>query len=401
MAGLLPSHASPGGGIVARTRKLAVVAVAAGVATALGLGGATTAGSAVVDNTPPNIAVTVTGKPGANGWYIGNTTVRWQATDPESGIAKRTGCARVNVTAETTGRTITCTAMNNKRMQTSKSVVIALDKTPPSVAAAPDRGPDANGWYNHAVTVGFTASDAVSGVAACDAAKQYAGPDGQSISVTGACVDRAGHRAGNGFTFHYDATPTGAVQTLDATAGDHKVTLVWKKPVKADGLSGYVVTRNGPTKSGLVVYQGRNAAFVDTRVANGVKLRYQVQALDQAGNRSAAKTAVITANVQLLVTPKAGVKITAPPLLRWAPYRSPHYYNVQLWRGGGKILSAWPTKSRFKLPFLWRYNGRNYRLSPGRYRWYVFPGYGARTQARYGKMIGTSTFRIVSSKRKQ
>ncbi len=182
---------------------------------------------------------------------------------------------------------------------------------------------------------------------------------------------------------------------LDAAASDHKVTLTWKRPAAADGLAGYLVTRNGPRTSGVVVYQGRNAAFVDKGVANGVKLRYQVQALDQAGNRSPAKTAVITPNVQLLVTPKSGAELQAPPLLRWAPFRSPRYYNVQLWRGGGKILSAWPQKAQLRLPLVWRFNGRNYRLSPGRYRWFVFPGYGSRTQARYGKMLGSSTFFVV------
>ena len=378
---------------MARTRKLAVAAIGISLVTALALGGAAAAGG--VDQTPPVITVTVTGKAGANGWYVGDVEIRWRVRDPESGIARRSGCARVKLTAETTGKTLTCTAMNNRRLEASRSVTIAIDKTPPSVVAAPDRGPDANGWYNHAFAVGFTATDTVSGVAACDAAKPYGGPDGTNLTVSGACVDRAGHRAGAGYTFQYDGTPTGPVTDLDAKAADHQVTLTWKRPASADGLSGYVVTRNGPTKTGLLVYQGRNAAFVDRRVANGVKLRYQVHAVDPAGNHSKAKTAVITANVQLLVTPKLGAEVKTPPLLRWAPYRSPRYYNVQLWRGGGKILSAWPTKSRLKLPLVWRYNGRNYRLSPGRYRWFVFPGYGPRVQARYGKMLGSSTFFVV------
>jgi hypothetical protein len=386
---------------VASTRKLAFAALGTGLATAFTVGGATPAGGAVLDQTPPVITVKVTGKAGANGWYVGDVTVVWRVTDPESGIAKRSGCKRVNLIAETTGKTLTCSAMNNVRLVSSRSVTIGIDKTPPIVAAAPDRPPDANGWFNHAFSIMFTATDAISGVAVCDAAKPYGGPDGTNLSVSGACADKAGHRAGAGYTFQYDGTPTGAVTNLDAKAADHKVTLTWKRPAQADGLTGYVVTRNGPTKSGLEVYQGRNAAFVDTSVANGIKLRYQVQAVDQAGNRSPAKTAVITPNAQLLVTPKFGAELKAPPLLRWAPYRSPRYYNVQLWRGGGKILSAWPTKSRLKLPLVWRFNGRKYRLSPGRYRWFVFPGYGPRTQAQYGKMLGSSTFFVVSKKKQQ
>ena len=382
---------------MARTRKLALTGLAAAAAAGLTLGAPASAGGGG-DTTPPVITVQLTGPAGANGWYVGDVAIRWRVQDPESGIARRTGCARGKLTAETPGKTLTCSAMNNRRLTASRSVTIRIDKTAPAVTAAPDRGPDANGWYNHAFAVGFTATDTISGVAACDAAKSYGGPDGTGLSVSGACVDRAGHRAGASYGFQYDGTPTGAVTKLGAKAADHKVTLVWKRPARADGLSGYVVTRNGPRRTGVVVYQGRNAAFVDRGVANDVTLRYQVQAVDQAGNLSRAKTAVIMARAQLLVSPKFGAELTAPPLLRWAPFRSPRYYNVQLWRGGGKILSAWPTKAQLKLPFLWTFNGRRYRLSPGRYKWFVFPGYGPRQQARYGKVIGSSTFFVVPAR---
>jgi hypothetical protein len=379
------------------TRKLAFSTFGAVTAGALVLGAAA-AGAGTTDTTPPVITVRLTGTAGANGWYVSDVAIRWTVRDPESGIARRTSCARGKLTAETTGKTLTCTARNNAGLTAKRSVTIRIDKTPPAVTAAPDRGADANGWYNHAFAIGFTATDSISGVAACDPAVSYGGPDGTGLTVSGSCIDRAGHKASASFAFQYDGTPTSAVLNLEAKAADHKVTLIWKRPTSADGLSGYVVTRNGPRRTGVVVYQGRTAAFVDKGVANGVKLRYQVQAVDQAGNLSPAKTAAIMANVQLLVAPKTGAEIKAPPLLKWAPFRSPRYYNVQLWRGGGKILSLWPTKASVKLPFTWTFNGRRYRLSPGRYRWFVFPGYGPRQQARYGKMIGSSTFFVVPAR---
>ena len=267
------------------TGKLALSALGAVTAGAVALGAAA-AGAATTDTTPPVIRVTLTGTAGANGWYVNDVAIRWMVNDPESGIAKRTSCARGKLTTETTGKTLTCTARNNAGLTAKRSVTIRIDKTPPAVTAAPDRGADANGWYNHAFAIGFTASDSFSGVAACDPAVQYGGPDGTGLSVSGSCVDRAGHKASATFGFQYDGTPTSAVLSLDATAADHKVTLIWKRPTSADGLSGYVVTRNGPRRAGVVVYQGRNAAFVDKGVANGVKLRYQVQAVDQAGNLS-------------------------------------------------------------------------------------------------------------------
>ncbi|MBV9805388.1 MAG: hypothetical protein JO130_19470 [Solirubrobacterales bacterium] len=68
------------------------------------------------------------------------------------------------------------------------------------------------------------------------------------------------------------------------------------------------------------------------------------------------------------------------------------YYNVQSYRDGAKILSVWPAKARLLLRRRWRYDGHRYRLKPGRYRWYVWPGFGKRRAARYGPMIGSSTF---------
>jgi len=40
----------------------------------------------------------------------------------------------------------------------------------------------------------------------------------------------------------------------------------------------------------------------------------------------------------------------------------------------------------------WTYAGHRYRLSPGRYRWYVWPGRGPRSANRYGRLLGSSSF---------
>jgi hypothetical protein len=41
------------------------------------------------------------------------------------------------------------------------------------------------------------------------------------------------------------------------------------------------------------------------------------------------------------------------------------------------------------------FQGHRYRLGAGLYRWYVWPGFGSRAQARYGRRLGGSTFRVV------
>jgi hypothetical protein len=79
----------------------------------------------------------------------------------------------------------------------------------------------------------------------------------------------------------------------------------------------------------------------------------------------------------------------------WARDAEASYYNVQLMRTGVKILSVWPSKPAYKLNKSWKYRGHKYKLKPGAYQWYVWPGYGPRSEVAYGQLLGSRTFRIV------
>jgi len=72
--------------------------------------------------------------------------------------------------------------------------------------------------------------------------------------------------------------------------------------------------------------------------------------------------------------------------------RGARYYNVQLFRDGRKILSTWPREPRLRLPSTWRFAGARRALDPGRYRWYVWPGFGDRTLRRFGRRLGARSF---------
>jgi hypothetical protein len=134
--------------------------------------------------------------------------------------------------------------------------------------------------------------------------------------------------------------------------------------------------------------------------------RFAVRAVDAAGNvdesPASAEWAITQAPrrrsvaVSALFAPKAGARVTRPPLLRWRPVKRASYYNVQLYRGGRKVLTAWPTRTRLQLRPSWTFNRRAERLRPGLYRWYVWPGYGRAPVGRYGRLLGSSTF-VVSA----
>jgi hypothetical protein len=77
-----------------------------------------------------------------------------------------------------------------------------------------------------------------------------------------------------------------------------------------------------------------------------------------------------------------------PVTLRWPRARDASYYYVQLVRGRTRILDLWPTRPAVTLPRSWRYGDLPYRLDPGRYRWYTYPGYGNPDELRLGPLLG-------------
>jgi hypothetical protein len=329
-------------------------------------------------------------------------TVSWLVDDPESGIAAQAGCGRTVVTAETAGATITCTARNRIGLVNTQAVVVRIDKTPPVVAANPSRSPDRNGWYNHPLTVAFTGTDATSGIASCTSAG-YGGPDSAAAVLSGSCTDKAGNAASGSFSLKYDATPPGKVSRLRVTAADHGARLRWQRPADAD-FTGVVIVRAAPRGSTgkaaeRLVYAGGGSRFRDRRLRNGRRYRYRVASVDRAGNRSVAVVAAVVPRKIYLLAPRQDARLRLPPMLRWLPRATARYYNVQLLRRGAKLLSAWPSRPRLALRARWRYRGRRYRLRPGTYRWFVWPGLGSRSRARYGPLLGAGTFVVVERKR--
>ena len=152
-----------------------------------------------------------------------------------------------------------------------------------------------------------------------------------------------------------------------------------------------VPPREQQSSASRVLYRGRGTRFLDRTVRRGVFYEYVLAAVDRVGNRSRA--VVRRATVPLaLFAPRNGSRIAAPTVLRWLAVPVARYYNVQVYRAGRKVLSAWPGDPRYRLRAQWRFDGRRYRLTPGHYRWYVWPGIGARADARYGALLGSSSF---------
>lgn len=91
---------------------------------------------AVADSTPPQIRPVLSGPMGANDWYTGAVDLRWELSDPESGIATSNGCGALTLREDTAGTTLTCEATNGAGLRASTSVSLKIDATPPVIDLA-------------------------------------------------------------------------------------------------------------------------------------------------------------------------------------------------------------------------------------------------------------------------
>jgi hypothetical protein len=328
-----------------------------------------------VDRTPPSVTPVMERGPDANGWYTRAVGVSFSGSDATSGISSCTSATYGG--PDTAGATLTGSCTDAAGNSAGAQAVVRFDATPPVVTSAQaSRKPDSGRWYRRPVTFSFGGRDATSGGVAC-APAEYKGPDGARVTVTGTCRDAAGNAASKAFVLSYDSTPP-TLLFPRFRVRDGAASLRW---TAGAGARRVVVERTPGTKGPgpSVVYRGRASAFRDRGLRTGARYRYLVTAYDQAGN--AVRAARVVRALSSL-RPAAGTRVRGRLTLAWAPVERARYYNVQIFRDGRKVLTFWPGRSWLHLP----------RLQPGRYRWYVWPGIGARARAKYGALLGSSTF---------
>ncbi|HEY1594003.1 MAG TPA: hypothetical protein VGF74_01305, partial [Thermoleophilaceae bacterium] len=342
------------------------------------------------DATPPTIASAGLDRPpDSNGWYNHTVGLALTANDNLSGSA---GCTTPTYSGpDGAGAQLAGTCSDVAGNTVTGGTTFGYDSTAPGVRVAADRSPDHNGWYNHPVSFAVSGADAVSGVAACNGNTTYSGPESGAAVVGGECRDNAGNVGFGGTVFKYDASRPSPAD-VQVTPGNRRVDVSWTLPSDATSVT-LVRALQGSSAAPKVVYAGTHNSFVDTHLQNGAKYSYTVADIDQAGN-STTKTvrAIPTASS---LRPFVGSVVGAPPLLTWKKVKRARYYNVQLYLGRTKVMSKWPHTASLQIPPTWHYRGKTYTLTPGHYRWYVWPGFGSVSAHRYGDRIGRSSFRVT------
>ena len=149
-----------------------------------------------IDGTAPGISFNLDPAPNSSGWNNSAVTVTFECSDTGSDLADCTEPQLVDT--EGAGQTVTGTAVDMAGNSTSATASINLDKNSPAIMAAPDRAPNGAGWYNADVTVSFTCSDGLSGIASCPTAQTVGEGSGQTVS--GTATDAADNTANANIT---------------------------------------------------------------------------------------------------------------------------------------------------------------------------------------------------------
>jgi hypothetical protein len=340
-----------------------------------------------IDTTPPSVTSAAPDRaPDGGGWYSHPVTVTFSGNDSTSGIASCSSATYSGPDSGSASVSGTCRDVAGN-VSASASFGLRYDTTAPDVTATLSRAPDHDGWFSHPVDVSFAGTDGGSGVSSCTAPVTYSGPDSANVSVSGGCVDAAGNGATAAATFQYDSTPP-TLTDVAASVVSLSARLTWKASPDTASLA---ITRTPGRRhqKRSVIYAGTAASYQDRTLKPGMKYRYEVAAIDAAGNTRVVDVDAIAPRLYL---PAAGARVAPGAVLAWAPVRGASYYNVQIYRGARKVMSTWPTEPRLKLHRAWMYQGKKQRLATGRYRWYVWPGRGPLKAARYGALIGGNTF---------
>jgi hypothetical protein len=404
------------------------------------------------DATPPTAsAISAERGPDVAGWYNHPVKVTVTGTDATSGVAS---CTVVTYGGPDSGSASVAGSCrdNAGNASATQSLGFKYDGTPPSITPTPSRGPDSNGWYNHAVDVAFKGSDATSGVDSCSSGS-YSGPDGGSTNVSGTCRDAAGNTASASFGLQYDATSpavTGAAANRPPDVDgwyNHQVVVTF---TGADATSGIAscdaVTYSQPDEANASVAGRCRDAAGNVSAPGSFGLKYdatppKLTALAaSAFNRTVSLTWKDSKDVAhlaiqrgtatiyngravtsfadkqlrngtryaytLTATDVAGnaamAKIVAqpePPLI--SPRQEAHV--------NGAVTLRWhavPKASYYNVQ-LWRKGVKVLTTWPsvpvlhvphlraGRYVWHVWPGFGPLRRHRFGALIGTSSFLVT------
>jgi hypothetical protein len=284
------------------------------------------------DATAPVLAPSPDRAPNAKGWYRSPVTVTWNGSDKTSGIASCPNSATYS-TGDSANASLGATCTDQAGNSTSALFALKYDSSAPTAgSAAPTRVADANGWYNHQVTINWSGSDVTSGPVSCTSLS-YNGPDGGSIAPSGTCTDQAGNTSSPltlPSPIKYDATAPVLAPSPDRSPNANGW---YRNPV--------TVTWNGSDATSGIASCPSTATYSSPDSANAT---LSANCTDQAGNSASASFAL--------------KYDSTPPVFAPSPDRSPNangWYRSPVtvtWNGSDKTsgIANCPNSAIYSTP---------------------------------------------------
>jgi len=156
-----------------------------------------------IDKSAPEIGSRLEPLPNDAGWSKGSIRVVFVGTDTLSGV---TGCTSSVVDAEGKGQKIPGSCRDMAGNVSYSTATVSIDLVPPAVLVSKSPAPNAAGWNNVPVFVGFVGEDALSGIDSCSPGEAFQG-EGYAQVGFGYCRDFAGWISTAAFTVNIDTTP--------------------------------------------------------------------------------------------------------------------------------------------------------------------------------------------------
>jgi hypothetical protein len=273
------------------------------------------------------------------------------------------------------------------------AAALSSSVSPPSITLNLSGEAGDNGWYRSNVSVSWTVSDptGISSSSGCEPRVLTSDTDGTTLTCSASNNARPPLSNSVSVTIKIDRTPP-RLGDVSETPGDGANVLQWQSTARTDT---FRIERSARRdKSPPAIFRSiRGTSFTDTSIQNGREYVYTVIARDGAGNYSRGVRVLALPKVLTLEKLPYVPRISVAPILRWKAVPGASYYHVQLFRGGKRILAAWPRGPQLALHPTWSWAGHRYRLDRGTYRWYVWAGTGPRSRAHY-KRIGTAAFAV-------
>ena len=155
------------------------------------------------------------------------------------------------------------------------------------------------------------------------------------------------------------------------------------RDVGSTGASSSAAAAAFPETSAVQAARTAPGATRSTGVAHGVGVVHTPSHGRATTTTVQARPDVAPARTQ----PLTRVSAHSVQSLKWKPVPEATYYDVVFWRSGKRVVDLWPTAPRVVAPTSPLDHGPGSRLSPGRYLWFVYPGFGAKPAQQYGALV--------------